>query len=110
MAMQETYESPKRDNLFSATGKVYAVPDMMTVTVEAKRGTLLTAAGAKATGASDIYAVLAEDVEAGKVAPVYLTGEFNSVALAEATGIEITDAIKQACRKLGIFVRTNIEA
>lgn len=110
MAMQETHESPKKDNLFSATQIMPVVPDAITVTAAVKRGTLISAAGAISTGADDVYAVVTEDTESGKIAPVALTGEFNSAALAEATGIEITDAIKQAARKIGIFIKTNLEA
>lgn len=110
MSMQETFTSPAKDKLFAANQIMPVVSGKMTVTAAAKRGTLLAATGAKATGANDVYAVLAADVEAGKEAGVYFTGEFNSTALAEATGIEITAAIIQAARKIGIFINTNIEA
>lgn len=107
MSMQETFESPKRDNLFAANQVMPVVADKLKITVAATRGTLVTSAGAKATAASGAHAVLAEDVEAGKVAAVYLTGEFNAAALAEATGIDVAAGTVIANR---IFVKSNIEA
>lgn len=107
MAMKETVESPKKDNLFSATQIFPVVPGTLKVTVAARRGALVTAAGALATAADGAYAVVAADVEAGNDAPVYLTGEFNATALAEATGIEVTEGTIIQNR---IFVRKNLEA
>ena len=107
MSMQESHTSPAKDNLFAATQIMPVVPGKLKITVAAKRGTLVTAAGAKATSVSDAYAVVAADVEAGKETGVYLTGEFNSVALSEATGIDVADG---AIIQNRIFVKTNLDA
>lgn len=110
MAMKEVETAPKKDNLFSATQIMPTVQDMMTVTADVKRGALIDAAGALITSstAANVYAVVAADTAKTKSAPVYLTGEFNVTAVKEATGIEITAAMKQAARKIGIFLKTNI--
>ena len=107
---QETY-TLERDNLFAATQVMPVVADALTVGKAGVlvRGSLLTAAGALATAAADVYAVLAEDVdttEAAKDAPVYLTGEFNENALTVGGDIAVADC-KAAARKLGIFIKKN---
>ena len=107
MAMQESFTSPKKDNLFSATQIFPVVPGTLKVTVAVRRGALVTSAGALASAASGAHAVVAADTEAGKVAPVYLTGEFNATALAEATGIDVAAGTIIQNR---IFVRENLEA
>lgn len=112
MAMKEVMEAPKMDNLFSATQIMPVVSDKLTVAKigALKRGQLLTAAGAKVTAATDVYAVLAEDIDttdAAKEAPVYLTGEFNESALATNGTLAVADC-KAAARKIGIFIKKNI--
>lgn len=107
MAMHETYNAPGKDFLFAAVQIFPVVPGKITMTVAGTRGALVTSAGALATTLSEAYAVLAADAEANTEAPVYLTGEFNATALAEATGIEVADGAIIANR---IFVRTNISA
>lgn len=107
---QETY-TLERDNLFAATQVMPVVADALTVAQAGVlvRGSLLTAAGALATAAADVYAVLAEDVDttnAAKDAPVYLTGEFNENALTVGGDIAVADC-KAAARKLGIFIKKN---
>lgn len=111
MSMQENFEM-KRDNLFAATQVMPVVADKLTIAKagELKRGTLLTADGAAAGGASaEIFAVLAEDVDttsAAKEAAVYLTGEFNENALTVASGA-VADC-KASARKVGIFIKKNV--
>lgn len=112
--MQETYESPKRDDLFAASQIMPVVADKITVAKagEVKRGTLLTAAGAVATAAADVYGVLAETVDttdSAKEAAVYLTGEFNETALTVGGSITVADC-KAAARKIGIFIKKNLTA
>lgn len=99
------------DNLFAATQVMPVVADSLTVAKAGLlvKGSLLTQAGALATAAADVYAVLAEDVdttEAAKDAPVYLTGEFNENALTVGGDIAVADC-KVAARKLGIFIKKN---
>ena len=107
MAFKETQEM-KRDNLFSASQVMPVVADALTITAGTlKRGTLVTAAGAAVTTAADVYAVLAEDVDAtsgAKKAAVYLTGEFNAAALA-TDGVLAVANCKAAARKIGIFIK-----
>lgn len=100
------------DNLFAASQVMPVVADSLTVAKAGKlvRGSLLTQAGALATAAADVYAVLAEDVdttEAAKDAPVYLTGEFNENALTVGGDIAVAEC-KVAARKLGIFIKKNV--
>ena len=107
MAFKETQEM-KRDNLFSASQVMPVVADALTITAGTlKRGTLVTAAGAAVATAADVYAVLAEDVDAtskAKEAAVYLTGEFNAAALA-TDGVLAVANCKAAARKIGIFIK-----
>lgn len=107
MAFKETHELT-RDNLFAASQVMPVVADSLSITAGAlKRGTLVSAAGAAVTAAEDVYAVLAEDVDAtggAKVAAVYLTGEFNAAALVVGGSIAVADC-KAAARKIGIFIK-----
>jgi hypothetical protein len=112
MALHETENSPKLDNLFSATQIMPVVPGKITLAmgVNAKRGALVTSAGALATAAADVYAVLAEDTDAtgaATEAPVYLTGEFNANALSVGGSISVADCVVEA-RKIGIFIKENL--
>lgn len=119
MSMQETYTSAA-ENLFAS--QVFpVVSDFIEVSATQgvlKRGALLDKSGTlcsvdsgKST-ISDVYAVLAEDVDTtsgAKVAPVYLTGEFNEAALSFKTDNEaaISD-FKPSARKVGIFFKSGI--
>lgn len=110
--MQESYTSPVRDKLFAATQIMPVVPGKVTIAkgVVAKRGAIVTAAGALATAAADCYAILAIDVDAtdaAKEAAVYFTGEFNVDALSVGGSIAAADC-EQALRKIGIFLKKNI--
>lgn len=105
MAMQESY-SMTRDNLFAGTQVMPVVADKLTIaaSLDLKRGTLVTSAGALA-GADNVYAVLAHDVnttDGAKEAAVYLTGEFNAAAL--TASVDVANC-KVAARKLGIFIK-----
>lgn len=113
MSMQETHSTTK-DNLFAASQIAYVVNDKITVAEgqTLKRGSLLTSAGALVTTAADVYAVLSADIdttEGAKEAPVYLTGEFSEQALIVGDAITAADC-KEAARKIGIFIKKNIEA
>lgn len=107
MALKETHELT-RDNLFAASQVMPVVADALSIPSGAfTRGTLVTAAGAAVTSAGDVYAVLAEDVDASagaKVAAVYLTGEFNAAALVADGDLPVADC-KAAARKIGIFIK-----
>lgn len=112
MSMQEQYETTP-DNLFAASQVMPVVSDKLTIakTNVLTRGTLVSAAGAAVTAADDVYAVLAEDVDATdaeKDAAVYLTGEFNENALTVGDTIEVADC-KAAARKIGIFIKPSIQ-
>lgn len=111
MIKQETHVFTP-DNLFAGTQIMPVVADSLTVAKAGLlvRGSLLTQAGALATAAADVYAVLAEDVDttdAAKDAPVFLTGEFNEDALKVGDGVAVADC-KVAARKLGIFIKKNV--
>lgn len=63
-------------------------------------------------GSQNVYAILAEDVDAtagDKVAPIFLTGEFNENALTLAAGTTVGD-IKAAARAIGIFIKPVVRA
>lgn len=111
---QEKHDGFTPDKLFAASQIMPVVADEITVAKAGvvKRGTLLTVAGVVATAAADVYGVLAETVDttdAAKKAPVYLTGEFNENALIVGGSISVADC-KTAARKLGIFIKKNIDA
>lgn len=96
------------DNLF-ATSTQHVVSDVLLIAQagKLKRGTLLDETGAVVTTDSDVYAVLAEDVDttsAAKEAAVYLTGEFNEKALFVAEGATVA-AFKKSARKVCIFIK-----
>lgn len=112
MAMQEQ-ETYKPNNLFAARQVMPAVADSLELakgTAALKRGTIIDAAGVACGADSEVYAVVAEDVDAtaeAKSAAVYLTGEFNVADLSAAEGVEVS-ALKVAARKVGIFIKENI--
>ncbi len=115
-----TSESVTRDNLFVTGSGFPVVTDYVTIASgnNYSRGTVLgivTVSGkavavdsAAETGEEAPYAILANDTDAtaaDKVAPVYLTGEYNGAAL--TFGGDDTDANhKAALRKLGIFIKS----
>ena len=120
MAMQETF-TMTRDNLFAANQIMPVVSDKLTIAKAGvlKRGTLLTAGGAKVSATTtqgesptttydDVYAVLAEDVDTtdnAKDAAVYLTGEFNKNALIFGGSGTTIENFRASARKVGIFFK-----
>ena len=63
-------------------------------------------------GSQDVYAILAEAVDAtteDKSAPVLLTGEFNENVLTLAEGTTVAD-IKASARAIGIFIKSAVKA
>lgn len=63
-------------------------------------------------GSQVVYAVLAEATDAtaaDKVAPVYLTGEFNSAKLTVGAGDTVADHVINA-RKVGLFFKSVVKA
>lgn len=120
MLAQEKYTTTA-DNLFAASQMMPVVADAMTVKASQgalKRGALLDATGtlctvnAGKTTVSEVYAVLAEDVDttgAAVEAAVYLTGEFNENALSFKTenAAAVAD-FKASARKVGIFFKPSI--
>ena len=103
--------STTADNLLA--GEFPRVSELVTITGGSyTRGTVLKASGDALTicGASDTpEAILAEAVDAtseDKQAVVYLTGEFNSAALAVASGAS-ADGLKAKLRAKNIFIKTN---
>lgn len=122
MAMKETYKL-ERDNLFAHQHFPIKQASMTVAKGQTlKRGSLLSATGQLVTSTTtgsgetavttvdDVYAVLSEDVDttsAAKVAPVYLTGEFNERALIVADSAKIAD-FKASARKVCIFFEKTI--
>ena len=120
MLAQEKYTTTA-DNLFAASQMMPVVADAMTVTASQgalKRGALLDATGtlctvdAGKTTISEVYAVLAEDVDTtdGAVeAAVYLTGEFNENALSfKPDNDALVSDFKASARKVCIFFKPAI--
>lgn len=113
MAMQETY-STTRDNLFAASQIMPVDADSLTIASgqNLKRGSLVTAAGALCADAEsdEVYAVLAEDVDAtdaAKDAAVYLTGDYNENHVIVGGSAKASD-FKVSARKVGIFIKPGI--
>lgn len=72
-------------------------------------GKCVLCVAAATDGSKDVYAVLAEDVDASsedKQAAVYLTGEFNQMAMTVGDGYTIEGLI-DSLRTKSIFVREN---
>lgn len=125
MPLQHPVETFTPDNLFSAVQLMPVVPGTITIASgqgKLARGALVTADGklcAKTTSGEpekttvdEVYAVLADDVDATSVAVTaacYFTGEFNAAALTFKTDntAKIEDFI-QSARKVGIFIRENM--
>lgn len=102
--MQETYKSPKPDNLFAANQVMPVVTGRITVNgVNATRGMLLTKNGVDAVGIDDAWCVAAEDGTDGETIAVYLTGEFNAAAI--LPGANDGDIVANR-----IFIKKNLEA
>ena len=116
MLAQEKYATTA-DNLFAASQMMPVVADAMTVKASQgalKRGALLDATGtlctvnAGKTTVSDVYAVLAEDVDTTEAA-VYLTGEFNENALSfKPDNDALVSDFKASARKVCIFFKPSI--
>lgn len=118
MALQHEVQTLTRDNLFAALQIMPVVTGTMTVASgegALKRGALLKADGTlcgKTAKTDEVYAILAEDVDATSaavVAPVYFTGEFNEDALAFSDAQSATiDDFRASARKVGLFFKKNI--
>lgn len=124
MSLSVEKTSFEYDALFAGTQVQPVVADEVTIAEGAnlKRGTVLgkiDASGlcvavnsALETGAENVYAILAEDVDAtdaDKKAPAYFTGEFNEAALTFG-GTDDADDHRDAAKAIGIFFKTNIPA
>ncbi len=120
MLAQEKY-STTVDNLFAASQMMPVVSDCMTVKESQgvlNRGALLDKDGAICTvdsgknNVSEVYAVLAEDVDTSKgavEAAVYFTGEFNEKALSfKKDNDALVSDFKASARKVGIFFKPAI--
>lgn len=119
MPLQHPVETFTPDNLFSAVQLMPIVPGTITIASgqgKLARGALVTASGAlcgktadSGATADEVYAVLADDVDATSAAVVaacYFTGEFNAGALSFKTDNSATiDDFVQSARKVGIFIR-----
>lgn len=94
------------DEAATAAGDTYTIP------VVAGSGMAKLVDKAAVDGSENMYAILAEDVDAtdaDKVAPVYVTGEFNQSAVIFADGTTAAD-VKTAARALGIFLKSVVSA
>lgn len=64
-------------------------------------------------GSQDVYAILAEDIDVSEedyvTAPVYMTGEFNELALIFVSGDDAADH-RVGARKNSIFFKINVPA
>lgn len=126
MSLKGPTETLERDNLFAQQQQIPAVTDVMTIASgegKLKRGCLIDANGCacastttegdeeeEVTTYAEVYAVLAEDVDATSAAvdaPVYLTGEFNISAISAAEDETISN-YKLSARKVGIFLKSII--
>lgn len=107
MAMQYR-SSVDVDNLFS-TSVIPVLSDFLSIAAgqTLKRGALVDETGTLCTATSEVFAVLADDVDttdAAKEAAVYLTGEFNEKALSVATDATVA-GLKKSARKVSIFIK-----
>lgn len=127
MALVDKSESFNYDNLFAGTQVQPVVAGEVTIASGQgvlTRGTVLgkltanskcvivDSAADPADGSENIYAVLAETVDATSAdakAPAYFTGEYNENALTFG-GTDDADTHRDAARALGIFFKTNISA
>lgn len=107
MAMQFS-SSVTVDNLF-ATSVIPAMTDVLLVAQgqTLKRGALVDETGTLCAAASEVFAVLADDVDttdAAKEVAVYLTGEFNEKALSVAADATVA-GLKKSARKVSIYIK-----
>lgn len=120
MTLQHEIQTFTPDNLFAALGLVPVVTGRIEIPSgqgKLKRGALLTAEGklcgkAEEAEADEVYAVLADDVDATSAAvdaAVYFTGEFNQDALSFNTANSATiEDFRVSARKVQIYLRKNI--
>jgi hypothetical protein len=90
----------------SKVGDVYTIP----VVAGSEKAKLVDKTAVD--GSENIYAILAEDVDAtdgAKPAPIYITGEFNQSAIILADDTTVAD-VKTAARALGIFLKSTVSA
>ena len=86
----------------------FVAGDGFKVTVAAGSGSYKLVDSASVDGSNVPFAILAGEADASSaavVAPLYLTGEFNSAALVVGASDTVADYV-DALRKLGIFVKT----
>lgn len=107
MAMQYR-SSVDVDNLFS-TSVIPVLSDFLSIAAgqTLKRGALVDETGTLCTATSEVFAVLADDVDttdAAKEVAVYLTGEFNEKALSVAADATVA-GLKKSARKVSIFIK-----
>ena len=107
MAMQYR-TSTEVDNLF-ATSVIPVLSDFMTIAAGQvlKRGAMVDETGTLCGASSNVYAVVADDIdttEAAKEVAVYLTGEFNEKALQVAEGATVAE-LKKSARKVSIYIK-----
>lgn len=100
--------STEVDNLF-ATSVIPVLSDFMTIATGQvlKRGALVDETGTLCSASSNVYAVVADDIdttEAAKEVAVYLTGEFNEKALSVADGATVA-GLKASARKVSIYIK-----
>lgn len=125
MSLVKTSETFAPDNLFAGTQVAPVVADGAIILSGAgvlKRGTCLgkiTASGkcvavnsANNNGSQNIFAVLAEEVDAtsaDRKAPVYYTGEFNETKVYFG-GTDTVATHRTAARNIGIFFKPVVPA
>ena len=107
MAMQYR-TSVDVDNLFS-TSVIPVLTDYMTIATgqTLKRGALIDETGTLCKASSEVFAVLADDIDTSdgvKQAAVYLTGEFNEKALSVASDATV-GGLKKSARKVSIYIK-----
>lgn len=107
MAMQFR-SSVEVDNLF-ATSVIPVLSDFMSIAAgqTLQRGALVDETGTLCGASSDVFAVVADDIDttdAAKEVAVYLTGEFNEKALKVADGATVAD-LKKSARKVSIYIK-----
>ena len=100
--------STEVDNLF-ATSVIPALTDFMTIAAGQvlKRGALVDETGKLCGASSNVYAVVADDIDttdAAREVAVYLTGEFNEKALSVADEATVA-GLKASARKVSIYIK-----
>ena len=107
MAMQFR-SSVEVDNLF-ATSVIPVLSEFLSIAAgqTLKRGALVDETGTLCGASSDVFAVVADDIDttdAAKEVAVYLTGEFNEKALKVAEGATVAE-LKKSARKVSIYIK-----